>query len=153
MLTENTVRSEFQGSENGLPGLAGRRITLQRTLLLDLIRRGGHVQAAELYRQAKEKEPRLSMSTVYRNLQLFVRLGIVKEHHFDKALSYYEAKTKREHHHLICLSCDRIVDFEHPLAEKIKEDLGRQTGFHIVGAKVLVEGFCADCFAGKERAI
>lgn len=103
------------------------------------------MHAEELYRLAKEKEPRLSISTVYRSLQLFKEPGLVGEHHFDKYRSHYEAKTNVEHHHLICLICDRIVEFEHSLMGRIKEDVSHQTGFRIVGAKVLLEGFCADC--------
>ncbi len=49
-----------------LPGL---RITSQRALILEVIRRGqGHLDADEVYRQAREKQPRLSLSTVYRTL-------------------------------------------------------------------------------------
>lgn len=151
MLTENAVRSRLQRSKDRLPDLVKHRLTPQRMLLLHLIRQGGHLNADELYRRAKESEPRLSMSTVYRSLQLFKELGLVEEHHFDKAHSYYEAKTGVEHHHLVCLNCGRVVEFEHSLTERIKGDVGKQTGFHILGAKVLVEGLCPGCFTGKEK--
>jgi len=132
-------------------GLAGQRLTAQRLLLLDLLRQGEHLDADELYRRAREKEPRLSMSTVYRNLQLFKKLGLVQEHYFSEARSCYEARAKGEHHHLICLSCGKTVEFECPLSQKMKENLEVQNGFHITGAEVLLIGFCAECSAGKER--
>jgi len=146
LLRGNAVNGQLHSSRDGLPGLVGQRVTSQRMILLDLIRHGGHLDAGELYERAKQKEPRLSISTVYRNLRLFVRLGLIEEHHFDKAHTYYEAKADVEHHHLICLSCGRIVEFEHALMSKIKQQVGCKTGFHIVGAKVLLEGFCAHCF-------
>lgn len=90
----------IQKENDKLAGLVGQRLTPKRLLLLDLLGQGEHLDADELYRRVKEKEPRLSMSTVYRNLQLFLKLGLVEEHHFDRARTCYEAKTKVEHHHL-----------------------------------------------------
>ena len=132
--------------------LGGQRVTPQRLLLLDLIRQGSHLDADKLYRRAKEKEPRLSMSTVYRNLQLFVKLGLVEEHHFDRAHCCYEAKTKVQHQHLICLGCGRVIDFEYQLSQEMKENLEARKGFHTTGAKIVLVGLCSDCFQHRENA-
>ena len=137
--------------EDVVPGFTGRRLTRQRVLLLDLIRQGGHPDADELYSRAKAEQPNLSMSTVYRNLQLFAKLEIVEEHHFDNRHSCYEAKTGAEHHHLICLGCGRIIEFECPLIEELRENLEAEHRFHITGAKVLMAGYCAACFGNRER--
>ena len=60
--------------------LIGQRMTSQRRLLLNIIRNAdGHLDADELFRQAKEKEPRISLSTVYRNLNLLKEVGLVAE--------------------------------------------------------------------------
>ena len=57
---------------------ANRPATLQRQLLLDTLREAkGHLDARELYRQAMEKDPRISLATVYRNLRLFKELELV----------------------------------------------------------------------------
>jgi len=67
---------------------AGMRVTNQRALIMEIIRQGqGHLDADEIYRRAREKEPRLSLSTVYRALQMFKKLGLVEELHFDRANS------------------------------------------------------------------
>lgn len=126
--------------------MTGQRLTPQRLLLLDLLCQGGHLDADKLYHRAKQKEPRLSMSTVYRNLRLFKKLGLVEEHYFG-GCCHYEAKTKSEHHHLICLGCGKIVEFDCPLSQKMKENLGVKNGFHIIGAEVLLVGLCGECFA------
>lgn len=146
------ISSQLPTSSDIAPGLVGRRLTAQRLLLLDLIRQGGHLDVNELYRRAKERNPHLSMSTVYRNLRLFLKLGLVEEHHFDKVHCYYEVKTKAAHHHLICLGCGKIVDFEYPLSQKIKENLETRNEFHITGTKVLLVGYCAACFKRKENS-
>jgi len=130
-------------------GLAGQRLTPQRLLLLDVLRQGGHFDADELYRRARDREPRLSMSTVYRNLQLFKKLGLVEEHHFSEARSCYEARTKGEHHHMICLGCGKIIEFECPLSQKMTENIETRYGFRTTGAKVVLVGYCDKCHQKK----
>ena len=146
------MNGQKERAKDNPAGLVGQRLTPRRLLLLDLLRRGGHLDTDELYRRAKEKEPRLSLSTVYRNLQLFIRLGLVEEHHFDNAHSCYEVKTDAGHHHLVCLNCGKIIDFEYPLSQKMKENLEARNEFHITGTKVLLVGYCTDCFQRKENA-
>ena len=132
-------------------GITGRRLTRQRTLLLNLIRQGGYPDVGGLCSRAKEQQPSLSMSTVYRSLRLFVKLGIVEEHHFNKSHSRYELKTETEHYHMICLGCGRIIEFGCPLFCEMKENLEAEHRFHITSAKVLLEGYCAACFNNRER--
>jgi len=57
---------------------AGLRVTSQRSLIMDIIHRG-HLDADEIYRQARRKDSHLSLSTVYRSLQAFKKLGLVEE--------------------------------------------------------------------------
>ena len=134
-----------------VPSFTGQRLTRQRVLLFDLVRQGEHQTADELYRQGKEKEPHLSLSTVYRNLRLFVKLGVVEEHHFDNTHSCYEVKTETEHHHLLCLGCGRVIELECPLLREMMGNLEAEHRFHITGAKLLVVGYCDGCFSDREK--
>lgn len=147
------MNSQLSTLSDIAPGLVGRRLTPQRQLLLDLIRQGGHLDVDELYRQAKEMHPQLSMSTVYRNLQLFLKLGLVEEHHFNKIHRYYEVKSKVAHHHLICLGCGKIIEFKCSLSREIIENLETRNEFHITGAKVLLAGYCDDCFKRRGNSL
>ncbi|MCJ7807105.1 MAG: transcriptional repressor, partial [Dehalococcoidia bacterium] len=73
--------------------LTGQRVTSQRRLILDILRHSeGHLDADELYRLAKEREPRISLATVYRNLNLFKELGLVEGRHFTEDHHHYEVK-------------------------------------------------------------
>jgi len=126
--------------------VAGLRVTSQRALLLEIIRQGkGHLDAYELYRQARERQPRLSLSTVYRALQTFKKLGLVDEVHFDEAHHHYEAKPPSEHHHLVCLSCGRVIEFHYPLARQVKRNVPEAKDFDIVEAEVRMSGYCSKC--------
>lgn len=132
-----------------MPGrdlLPGQRVTRQRRLLLDIIRGGGgHLDADEIYRRARDLDPRVSLSTVYRNLSLFSRLGLIEERHFDDAHHHYEVRTSSEHYHMRCLSCGKVIEFESNLTEHIKEDAARHSGFKVTGGEFHLVGFCQDC--------
>ncbi len=131
-----------------VPGL---RITSQRALILEVIRqRQGHLDADEIYRQAREKEPRLSLSTVYRTLQTLKKLGLVEEVHFDEAHHHYEIKPSTEHYHLVCLSCGRVVEFQYPLARLVKRNVTEAKDFEITSSEIRVTGYCPTCQEGRK---
>ena len=128
---------------------AGLRATSQRNLILEIIRQGkGHLDADEIYRRARLKEPLLSLSTVYRNLLKFKEQGLVDELHFDEGHHHYEAKASAEHHHLKCLGCGRVIEFDYPLADHIMTNVALAKGFTITEAEVSLSGFCARCGPG-----
>ena len=125
---------------------AGLRVTNQRALLLDIIRQGGgHLDAFELYRRARKKQPSLSLSTVYRTLQKFKKLGLVEEVHFDENHNRYEVKPSAEHHHLVCLGCGRVIEFNYPLARQVKRNFPEAKDFDIIGTEVRMTGYCSRC--------
>ncbi|MBM3118405.1 MAG: transcriptional repressor [Chloroflexi bacterium] len=129
---------------------SSQRVTAQRTLLLELLRQSDeHLDADELYQQARKRNFRISLSTVYRNLQLFKKLGLVEEHHFAEEHHHYEVKPEAEHQHLLCLNCGKIVEFACPLSQKFREDIGKQYDFHITGVDVRMTGLCSTCCKKK----
>ncbi len=123
-----------------------QRTTAQRALLLELIHKvEGHLDADELYQQAREKRPGLSLSTVYRSLRLFKELGLVEEHQLDGTRRHYETRPEMMHHHLVCLSCGRIVEFKCSSTEKLKTRLSTEEGFEVTEAEVRLAGYCPEC--------
>jgi len=126
-----------------VPGL---RITNQRALILEVIRHGqGHLDAEEVYRRAQKKQPRLSLSTVYRTLHTLKKLGLVEELHFDEAHHHYEIKPPAEHHHLVCVDCGKVVEFECPMSQKIRQDVSREKDFEVTDVEVRMRGYCPKC--------
>lgn len=127
-----------------------RRITTQRTLLLDILKGGGgHLDANELYEKARRKQSRLSLSTVYRNLQLFKKLGLVEEHRFAEEHGHYEVRSGVEHNHLLCLGCGAVVEFGYSMSNQIREEISREHGFEITGVEISLTGLCPKCRSRK----
>lgn len=145
-------------AQTGLPhtvhralNAAGMRATSQRALILEIIHQGeGHLDADELYRRARKKQPRLSLSTVYRTLQAFKRQGLIEECHFDESHHYYEVKPPAEHHHLVCLGCGKVIEFQYPLARYVKRNVTEAKGFEITGTEIRMTGYCPECRQGSK---
>ncbi|MBM2825023.1 MAG: transcriptional regulator Fur family [Dehalococcoidales bacterium] len=123
----------------------GLRITSQRALILGVIQREEHLDADEVYRRARQKQPRLSLSTVYRTLQMLKKQGLVEEIHFDEAHHHYQVKPATEHHHLVCLGCGRVIEFKYPLSRLVKQKVAEAKDFEITGSEVRMTGYCSSC--------
>ena len=125
---------------------AGMRATNQRALILQIIRqREGHPDADEVYRQAREKQPNISLSTVYRTLRQFKESGLIQEVHFNENHHHYEAKAPQEHHHLLCLGCGKVVEFQYPLSSYVKKNVAEAKGFDISDTEIHLRGYCPEC--------
>ena len=139
--------------ENGDQGLMWRRNTAQRRLIFALMQQaGGHLDADELYRLAREQESSISLSTVYRNLKLFKDMGLIEERHFTEEHHHYEVKLDVDHHHMVCLGCGEVIDFISPLVDRMKTQVETEQDFMIKSVDIRVEGFCRSCRASNEEA-
>ena len=126
--------------------VSGLRVTSQRALILEIIRRGqGHLDAEEVCRIAQQRQPRISLSTVHRTLRLLKKLGLIEELHFDEDHHHYEVKPSAEHHHLVCLGCGRVIEFQYPLARLVKRNVVEAKDFEIAETEVRMAGYCSEC--------
>jgi len=131
---------------------AGARLTSQRALILDIIRQGhNHLDADEIYQQARKKQPRINLSTVYRTLRKLKELGLVDELHFDETHHHYELKQHAEHHHLVCVECGKVVEFSCNLCLEMREEIAHQKDFEVTGVEVHMAGLCAECRRKKRK--
>ena len=128
-----------------LPLLAGQRLTAQRLVLLELVQKTeGRLDVDEIYRRAKERNRKISLSTVYRALRLFTDLGIVDDLQRDEH-HYHTPKLSREHYHLVCLGCGQVVEFESDLVDALKETVGSRYKFDVTRGEVSLSGYCERC--------
>lgn len=124
----------------------GRLLTVQRRLLLNLVRDAdGHIDARELYRRASSQDERISLATVYRGLRLFKELGLVEERRLGQVRCCYELKRSVEHQHLVCRSCGKVIDFESPLIGELVDKVQHEHDFDITRAELCLEGYCQQC--------
>jgi len=140
------MAGQLTETPNNVSGKLSRRRTEQRQLVLEIIQQAkGHLDADEIYQQARQKSPSISLSTVYRSLQLFKESELIEEHQFDGTRRYYENAPRSKHHHLVCLGCGRIFEFKCPSTERLKRRISRQEGFKVTDAEVRLVGYCPEC--------
>lgn len=127
----------------------GVRLTRQRRTILNVIETADqHLDAGMILRKAHKIDPSIDRVTVYRTLSLLKRHGLVDELdllHLRGDGHYYERHHQRDHIHMACLRCGKVMEFESSLFERLKGQVERDCRFHIVLTRVEMGGYCADC--------
>lgn len=121
-------------------------VTPQRRVVLEaLSSRPTHPTVDEIWDEVRRSMPEISRTTVYRILETFAHLGVIRKVGHPDAVARYESRTSR-HHHLLCLRCGRMEDLDDAALDKI--DLpGIQTGFHVEDYSIQFRGLCSKCAA------
>lgn len=125
--------------ERGVPLTVQRRFILHT--LLDM---GDHPTADEVFAEAKRRLPGISRTTVYRVLDALVELGAIGKACTPGSAARYDAGTHR-HHHLVCMRCDRVMDFDAPSLDLPALPNVRRLGFQISDYSIHFKGLCVRC--------
>jgi Fe2+ or Zn2+ uptake regulation protein len=124
----------------------GFKLTPQRSLILEIISgAAAHViNTEEIISQAREKQPQISASTVYRNLGILCQAGLIRRLNSVEDCCCYELNA-RHHHHLVCLKCHKVevIDFC-PINQEVQE-LADKIGFQMADHVFEIKGYCRDC--------
>ena len=122
------------------------RMTHQRSIIFEIVRNADkHMDVCEIYSKARQEEGHISLSTVYRTLNKFKELGLVDEQHLGQNHHHYETRQQSEHYHMICQRCGHIIEFEYPLTQRLKRDIGQARDFEILTAELNITGLCRKC--------
>jgi len=130
-------------------------LTVQRRRVIEtLIQRTDHPTADQIYDEVRERLHEMSRTTVYRVLETLVRIGVGRKVCHPGAAARYEILRQR-HHHLVCLVCGRMTDFEDPRLDEIPLPEPAGHGYDVTDYTIQFRGTCAKCArkpAGGGRA-
>jgi Fur family ferric uptake transcriptional regulator len=131
------------------------RLTPQREAVLDVLlqNRERHMTAEDIYAETRDSYPEIGLATVYRTLELFVDLGLVSRLDLGQGGARFEYAAREEqhyHHHMICLGCGKITEFDQDLLEDVERKATKETGFQITDHSLRFYGYCPEC--QKNRA-
>jgi len=122
-----------------------RRNTRQRQVVLEeLAKLTSHPTAAELYEIARRRLPKLSLGTVYRNLELLAADGAIQKLEISGTESRFDGNPER-HHHVRCVRCGRVDDVHGLPADLVRADFRTLSGYDIIGHRLEFAGICPDC--------
>jgi Fur family transcriptional regulator, ferric uptake regulator len=124
----------------------GHKLTAARRVILEtLLASGGHLSADELAEQVRQAAPGVGRMTVYRTLDLLNELGLIRPVYQGTGAAHYVWLHDGHHHHLVCSSCDQVIEFEDCVIEEVADQLGRRFNFQIEGHLLELYGVCGDC--------
>ncbi|MDN6398207.1 Fur family transcriptional regulator [Alkalibacterium gilvum] len=121
------------------------RITPQRYAILEyLIDQDSHPTANEIYKALENDFPGMSVATIYNNLRLFTKMGLVKEMTFGDHCSRFDF-VSNEHYHAICNQCGHVEDIYYPGLEDVEQVASDLTGYAVKSHRLEMFGLCPDC--------
>lgn len=145
-------RQEEEGREEkerlGLIALlrqASIRITPQRLDILNafMLHKNQPLSADEIYRLLVKQAPHISLDTVYRNLQLFSRVGILRPINLADGKNRYELSSGDHYHHLVCLKCGALKRLNFCPLEHLNEEM--LADFAVLKHNFEIYGYCSAC--------
>ncbi len=121
------------------------RVTPQRQLVLDAVRRLGHATVDQVHREVQQVAGSVNITTVYRTLELLESLGLVTHTHLGHGSTTYHPAEVGEHVHTVCRGCGEVDDVDPDLLRPVAEELERRHGFQADIRHVAFFGYCARC--------
>jgi Fur family ferric uptake transcriptional regulator len=119
----------------------GLRISKARCLILGAIwKTEGHPTAEEIFAELRVDDPRINISSVYRNLRAFEKVGIVTRLEWEGSPARYEEATGRRHEHLVDVGSGSILEFQSPEIEELLARQAKKLGYRLVAYRLTLFG-------------
>jgi len=121
------------------------RMTKQRQILMETLdRKNWHPTAEEVYQVVKKQAPKVSLGTVYRNLDILSKRGIITKIEEVGLQRLYDGNPK-PHYHVKCLKCGCVCDVPDTAVKWVQQPLVDMPDFTITAHRLIFEGYCSRC--------
>lgn len=126
------------------------KLTSQRQIVLEVFldHQNDHLSAEEVHHLLLDQAAEIGLATVYRTLDLLSDLGILQKMDFGDGRNRYELngdQTLHHHHHLICLKCGKVKEFDDDTLDALEAAIARKSNFRIVDHHLKFYGYCEEC--------
>ena len=132
------------------------KLTSQRKDILTVLinNKEQHFSVEDLYNEVKKINPNVGLATIYRNLELFCRLNITHMLEFESDYKHYELISEDDHHHhLNCMNCDKIIEFNDEDLIEFEDRLAKEYDFDMVKHYIKFYGYCNDCQNSDDKEL
>ena len=122
----------------------GFRITPQRIAIVEyLLKTDDHPSAEHIHKIVQKKYPMVSLSTVYKTLDLLKEKKLVNEIKVEGE-ARFDAHTD-EHINLVCMNCGKIDDIDEDSLKEIQAKAARKSKYVILKSNFELFGYCNNC--------
>lgn len=123
----------------------------QRNLILSALQEHKHHPTADqIYNIVKEKDPNISLATVYRNLNQLAENGIIQKVEHIDAQAHFD-HTLEDHYHFICSECSCIIDIDCNIVSNLNKHLLDEENLLIESTDISFHGLCPKCRNKKQK--
>ena len=125
----------------------------QRNLILSALQEHKHHPTADqIYNIVKEKDPNISLATVYRNLNQLAENGIIqKVEHIDTQAHFDH--TLEDHYHFICSECSCIIDIDCNIVSNLNQQLLDKENLLVENTDISFHGLCPKCRNKQQKTV
>ena len=121
-----------------------QRISIHRAVIQSI----NHPSADEIFKIIKKEFPNISFDTVNRTLLTFSQIGILKIVESFRGARRFDPNLAN-HHHLHCIDCGKIIDFNNENYDQLEVPRNIQPGFTVLNKRVVLSGICKECHKKK----
>ncbi len=126
------------------------RMTQQRRIILQELRKTkNHPSADEIYLKVRKVLPHISLGTIYRNLEILQKIGLIKKLELGENQKRFDSNPD-EHYHISCIVCNRIDDIFTNKEQKFDFFSGDFKAYTVLGVTLHFTGICKQCSSNKD---
>ena len=130
-----------------------QRNTRQRQVILEQLKQlKTHPTPAELYSIVRKRLPKISLGTIYRNLELLAGEKVIRKLDLGGAQSRFDADLD-QHYHVRCQACNKVDDMPQTVDQQDLLKIAKQSfnGYEIFGHRLEFIGLCPPCAKRNKR--
>ena len=121
------------------------RMTEQRRVILEELKKvTSHPTADEVYEMVRNRLPKVSLGTIYRNLDILSESGMIQRLEVGGSQMRFDANIE-DHYHIRCTRCGTIADIPKRSIPGIEDIFSGALGYEITGHRIELVGICPDC--------